>query len=210
MFLEEAGSASGFGLELRLSKRVVRAQSWGWLGIRQKHWAEEELASGRVQGWDYTACEKSRNEQWAWEGPQVNKVRTAQQFCNKSLPQYICRWVIAGSSLMFFNWSKGKALPDKKSKPAPAGLWKEKEIKNMDPDTCPRELGNFISYSTKKAGAWSARHNSLRRCVCHVRAGKTLGPTGVTLERSHLPADTSMSEEVCWEKLRRMLLATKI
>lgn len=42
--------------------------------------AEEELASGRVQSWDYTVCEKSRNEQWAGEGPQVNKVKTAQQF----------------------------------------------------------------------------------------------------------------------------------
>lgn len=87
-FLEEAGSASGFGFELRLSKRVVRTQSWGWLGIRQKHWAEEDLASGRVQGWDYTVCEKSRNEQWAWEGQQVNKVRTVQQFCHQSLPRY--------------------------------------------------------------------------------------------------------------------------
>lgn len=139
-FLEEAGSASGFGLELRLSKRVVRAQSWAWLGIRQNHWAEEELASGRLQGWYYTVCENSRNERWAWEGPQVNKVRIAQQFCRESLPQYFCWWVIAGSSLMIFNWRKEKALPNKKSKPAPAGFWEEKEIKNRDPDTCPREL----------------------------------------------------------------------
>lgn len=119
VFLEEAGSASGFGLELRLSKRVVRTQSWGWLGIRQKHWAEQELASGRVQGWDYTACEKSRKQQWVWEGPPENKVRTAQQLCCKSSLQYFWWRVIAGSSLMFFNWSEGNALANKKSSRTP-------------------------------------------------------------------------------------------
>lgn len=162
-FLEEAGSASGFGLELRLSKRVVRIQSWGWLGTRQKHWAEEELASGRVQGWDYTVCEKSRNKQWACEGSQVNKVRTAQQFRCKNLPQYFCWWVIAGSSLMF-NWSEGKPLANK-SKPVPAGLREEKEIKNRDPDTCPRELYKLQYQESRRS---SAPHNSIRRRVCHV------------------------------------------